>query len=283
MSDRVEERREEQRILDARLEKNRVELKRQDDTKAFSKVVANMQKAGKETSSQTGNRQKQTAQASTRLMARRGIDNNDYSQRLLGDSGNRNDATRRQRVDKDAEMGEQTAARKQATDMQNAERAGRGPVTRDPNPKQNKDTSSKKENSREASDHRREQVLAGASGAATLQALLGVSPKQSSSGAGAVHANVQKMIDEIVSKVHTGLAGSDKPVIHIELKESVLSGSGLTIQRDGDGVSLKIQSPNDEVSRLFSSGQTAHELAQSLKRGGVNLTSFEVNNVRVFG
>jgi hypothetical protein len=283
MGDRVEERREEQRILDARLEKNRVDLKRQDETKAFSNVVANMQKTGKETANQTGNRQKQVAQASTRLMARRGIDNNDYSQRLLGDSGSRNATTRRQRVDKDGEMSEQGAARKQATDTQNAERAGRGAVTREQNPKQHKDTNSKKETSREANESRREQVLAGATGAATLQALLGVSPKQSSSGAGAVHANVQKMLDEIVSKVHTGLAGSDKPVIHIELKESVLSGSSLTIQRENGGVSLKIQSPNDEVSRLFSSGQTANELAQSLKRGGVNLTSFEVNNVRVFG
>ena len=283
MSDRVEERREEQRILDARLEKNRVELKRQDDTKAFSKVVANMQKVGKDTANQTGNRQKQSAQASTRLMARRGINNNDYSQKLLGDSGDRNAKTRQRRVDKDSEMSEQSAARKQATDMQNAERSGRGSVTRDPNPRQQKDTSSKKENSREASESRREHVLAGATGAATLQALLGVSPKQSSSGAGAVHANVQKMIDEIVSKVHTGLAGSNKPVIHIELKESVLSGCSLTIQREANGVSLKIQSPNDEVTRLFSSGQTAHELAQALKRGGVNLNTFEVNNVKMFG
>ncbi len=282
MSDRVEERREEQRILDARLEKNRVDLKKQDDNKAFSKVVANMQKVGKESVNQNGNRQKQTAQASTRLMARRGIDNNDYSQRLLGNSGERNAATRRRLGDKDSEMTEM-GARKQAADAQNAERAGRGAVTRDPNPRQNKDSSSKKETSREANENRREQALAGATGAATLQALLGVSPKQSSSGAGAVHANVQKMIDEIVSKVHTGLAANDKPVIHIELKESVLSGSALTIAREGNGVSLKIQSPNEEVTRLFSSGQTAHELAQALKRGGVNLNTFEVNNVRVFG
>ncbi len=111
--------------------------------------------------------------------------------------------------------------------------------------------------------------------------LSGVAAKQGSGGASAIAPNVQRMIEEIVKAVQKGVDAKGMGVMHIELKDHVLSGASLSVHTAADCITLKIRTPDEQVSRLLSSGTTAHELSDALKRKNITLKGLEVNDNKV--
>ena len=284
MSDRVEERREEQRILDQRLLNQRSEASRQQAGQAFAKVVSQVQQTkGQETAKTDGAKQEtrmgSEASAQQKLLSRRGIDNNELAGRLLGDGNarmikGRGDSQRQQAEGQLRNRLEGKVQEKQG-DSQNP----LAPVHGRDGGKGGKGSSDS--NDRGGSDARREGIMGSQTGQA-IMGLDGTGAKATSGSAGAGKSSTQQIIDEIVKSVAVhkdALKGTG--TVHIELKDSAFRSTSLTLSSSPEGIGLKIHSADEQVSRLFSAGSTAHELQVALQAKGIKLKTLEVNDHKV--
>jgi hypothetical protein len=280
MSERVdaEQKRDEQRILEQRLQLQRMEVKRHQAAQSFQSVVSQVAQSKRQESQKNDGKQMQQNTANQRLMARRGIDNNDFSQKMFTDGNGRLLKGRDTNKGKDAELGMRRAQQDKATEIFNNKSATPPPVQRQPH---GKDSRKKDEGQGRNADEARRELVMGSHSGQSLMPLAGVAPQQGSGGASATAPNVQRILDEIVKAVQKGVDAKGMGVMHIELKDHVLSGASLSIHTAADGITLKIRTPDEQVGRLLSSGSTAHELSNALRSKNITLKGLEVNDTKV--
>lgn len=116
--------------------------------------------------------------------------------------------------------------------------------------------------------------------------LEGISNAASTSSAAQAHGGAtpqqtREVVQEIVKHIMAGLDKKGLGVMHIELRDNVLSGAQLTVKAEEQGLSIRVRTHDDNVARLFSSGQTAQELQGALQNKGILLRTLEVNDEKV--
>ena len=282
MSDRVEEKREEQRILDQRLLNTRTEASRQQAAQAFAKVVAQVQQTkGQETTKQD-TRQQGDSNAQQKLLSRRGIDNNELAGRLLADGGARRVKGRADSERQGAESSLRRSLEGKVQEKQNNERNPLAPVQgRDGHRGGSGGGKRDESHDRGTAEARRDLIMGGQTGQA-IMGLDGTGAKGTSGSAGAGKTTTQQIIDEIVKSVAVhkdALKGTG--TVFIELKDSAFRDTSLTLNSSPEGIALHIKSSDDQVRRLFSAGSTAHELQTALQAKGIKLKTLEVNDYKV--
>lgn len=289
MSDRIDEqRREEQRIEQQRLQRSLAAKKQGEVKESFAHVVKQIKENNKTQDKREQVRQTQAASGQSGLNARRGIENRNLTRQVLSSGEARAFKGRRDF----SRSGEESNVSRGAAADQEAERllakAGQRSVVQSrPGAKDSEqdkgDARRTKEGDRpDAAQRRGEEALA-AAGLSAQQTVQGVSAQETSTSGAGLHTDLQQIINELVDAVHKGVDKNNFGFMHIELKSHVLSGSSLSLQSTPEGINLKIQTDDDEVARLLSSGNTAQELGRTLESRGVKLKSFEVNAERVLG
>lgn len=277
MSDRVEEKREQQRVEDARLAAQKAEAKRASESGEFARQIKAKQTqnnaSGKQDAKEGGARQRVNA----RTLAKSGMVNNTFAKQLGADGDRRlvkarDDAGRRQA---DAAAQGRLLARNKEKD---GDKAGGQAGRSAPRRVAAKDDKKDSHDSREA---RREQLLAAHSGIASVMPSFGVAAQSTSGPTGTTSTVLRQMLDQIVASVRQGSNQHGFGIIQIDLKEDVLAGARLTFENSNAGVSLKVQTPDKSAAALLTAGSTATELSAALQGHGIVLRGLEVNGTTV--
>lgn len=268
-----------------KLQEKAQDSKRVADTRQFSQVVAQMQQARGQNTKQDTQQQQQKQAASRTLMARNGIANNEVRSQALSRNSRLNDEGRRLLQQKDGERmrGQEELKGQQATKSHTSgeTRAVTG------GRQQQKDSNAEGQNERRSKGAPKQEApppdtTFAAQVHATAQAISGVDGRAGALTGGAPSMlTAKEVVDHIVSQVRTGMDQKGFGLIQIDLRDDILAGSRLTFLSSQSGVHLKIDTGDQDVERLLTSGATAHELSVAMKRADIHLTGLEVNGTRV--
>lgn len=269
-----------------KLQDKAVDTKRVADARQFSQVVAQMQQSKGQNARQDAQKEQDKQAASRTLMARNGIANNDAQGSLLGRNNRLNDEGRRLLQQKD---GERARGREDFKNDHKPKTATSGETRAvGGGAKQGKEG---KPQGQGQDDRRVKGETAAPTGMqfaqqvhATANAVTGIGGRTGALGSGApASLTAKEVIDHIVSHVRAGMDSKGFGLIQIDLRDDILAGSRLTFLSSQSGVHLKVDTGDQDVERLMSSGQTAHELTVAMQRADIKLTGLEVNGTRVLG
>ncbi len=279
---RAERLAQERKLQDKAVDAKRAEVRQQ-----FSQVVAQMQQSKGQNARQDAQKEQEKQAASRNLAARNGIASNDAQGAMLSRNTRLNDEGRRLMQQKDGERAqgrEKFAAEHKPTSSTSGETRAVGGGA-----KQGKhDRSSGQQERRTKGTSPEASATAGAEFAAqvhaTANAITGIESRTGGLPGGApATLTAKEIIDHIVSQVRSGMDSKGFGLIQIDLQDDVLAGMRLTFLNSQSGVHLKVNTGDQDVERLMTSGQTAHELTVAMKRADISLTGLEVNGTRVLG
>lgn len=269
-----------------KLQDKAVDAKRVAENRQFSQVVAQMQQGRGQSTRQDAQKEQEKQDASRTLMARKGISTNDAQGQMLGRNNRLNDEGRRLLQQKE---GERARGREDfKNDHQPVSSTSGETRAVGGGAKQGKEGKPQSQEERRAKASTKEAATAGidfaAQVTATANAISGVNARTGALGSGApASLTAKEIIDHIVSQVRAGMDSKGFGLIQIDLRDDILAGSRLTFLSSQSGVHLKIDTGDQDVERLMTSGSTAHELTVAMKRAEINLTGLEVNGTRVLG
>lgn len=267
-----------------KLQEKALDAKRQDASRQFSTVVSQMQQGRGQENKKDAEHSEQKQSASRSLMARQGIDGNRLTGQNLARNSALNDEGRRQAQAKDGEQAAKRGAIKQ--DQAPIGRTSGETRAVGGGAKQGQDSKSQSNEERRAkasSKEAAESTGAVFSAHATANAVDGVGGRTGALGPAQAALNAQDVIKQIVAQVRSGMDSKGFGLIQIDLRDDVLAGSRLTFLSSQSGIHLKVETGDQEVERLLSSGATAHELTTAMAAAQIKLAGLEVNGARVLG
>jgi hypothetical protein len=281
-AERAERLKQEQRLQQKAVDAKKIELSRQ-----FSTVVTRMQETRGQNNKQDAERNAQKQSASRNVMARNGIVANNAQGQMLTRRAGLHDESRRIAQDKEGERTQQRAGLKQEQQAK-ANTSGETRAVTGGGKKQGQDANSRNQ---EPSRTTAEKDAAAQTSMtfsvqvhATANAIDGVGGRTGALTGGApATLTAKEVIDQIVSQVRAGMDSKGFGLIQIDLRDDVLAGSRLTFLSSASGVHLKVETGDQDVERLLSSGQTANELSRAMTAARITLTGLEVNGTRVLG
>lgn len=289
---RVEEDREAQRIEQARIERDRADKrvgeKRLEDNKQFQKVMTSRQESNAQDQQKKESNQQQQSNAAQALMARQGVNAQKFNRglatggdaRLLAKRSGNDQVAAQSSAHRDAvekkthEMEEKSFLGNKGANV--GSKGGRGGEG-----KSQQTHSKSKDESGSAEQQQRLLNVFGPMGGA-LAPTDGIGAKASQGSGGTSAPLPHQIVDQIVKHVRVGVqALTQTPVVQIDLKDDVLSGSRLTISRGkGGGISVSVQTidPEGNVARLLSNGDTIKDLSRALEGHDIKLEKLTVDD-----
>ena len=133
----------------------------------------------------------------------------------------------------------------------------------------------------QAGDGRHDQSMGGQTPPFAIEGTQQSAPTQAAAAPNVPPERLRQLAEQMVQKVMTGVDTKGLGVAVLQLQDGVLGGAQLQIKADGKNLSIEVHTHDDQAGRVFSSGQTAHELADSLSQRDFSLVSLVVNDESV--
>lgn len=105
----------------------------------------------------------------------------------------------------------------------------------------------------------------------------GAQGTQATDGPAAAHTVEipQQIIDKLVDKVSSGVTAEGLSTFQIELKDDVLKGANISITANGGKISVKVDTKDQNIRRLFQASEG--QLARAFDHKGLSLDSLEIS------
>lgn len=275
---------------DRKVQEQQLKTKQIAEHQQFQNFVKTAQNLKGQNNKQDQQKSELTQDAKRSLMARRGIEANNSSERLWS-SGNQSNVRSREKVlskEQERAGARENLARGQAEGQRSNKSTekgiSRGGAKQQEQPSQQKEMQRPKDAGKDAP---LPATTFAAIGQAAIQALDGMGAKASGKSSAAEQADkVQRMIAEIVQSVRQGVDKNGFGLMQITLHDDIMNGATLTVLSSQSGIHLKIdtnetgQRRSDRpIENLLTS--SANELNRAMEQAKVKLVGLEINGEKV--
>jgi hypothetical protein len=289
MSDKVEERREQERIDKQRLEQVRLQNRQAEVKREFNRVLEQVKNTDRQMlRKEEGKTTEQRIQVSSlqeKLAGRRGIQNESVRKQIYSQQ----EESKSKRRKAETIVGEEVRDRRHKSEREaSVLKSSSASIPVGNVGKRSGQQQQGQERRKGGSQVLHTVLLQNATGSSDNRFQVASTHHHVgyTKGGRSLQDKTNRIIDLLTREISTAIDQRGLTVFNVQLKHDILAGANLTLRktsREGRGIHLSMHSGDAEVAELLSASNTAAGLSKALNHKGIALERLEVNGKIVLG